>query len=190
MLKVGDVLIAQDAVMARFACDLSACLGACCRVGDLGPPLLPGEDDLILDSLEEIRSTAPPETRARIDSLDVIDEFLNRKHLACFPAGPCVFSFSHPEGSLGCQFEQAYNEGRIQFIKPRFCHLFPLVLETFYNQVSINLDRRTECLPAFGLGTGVLEFCKDALVRVFGPVWYLQLEAVLPAARESERFRA
>lgn len=43
MIAIDDVLIANDIVEKKFVCNLNACKGACCWVGDYGAPVLPKE---------------------------------------------------------------------------------------------------------------------------------------------------
>ncbi|MBI2942791.1 MAG: DUF3109 family protein [Candidatus Wallbacteria bacterium] len=200
MIKVGKVLVSEEAVAARFACDLGACLGACCRVGDLGAPLAAGEREAIREALPRLLPGLPAENRERISASGWVDSRDDGKEqLACFPDGRCVFSVPLPvaarpgaEVPLGCALEAAFRSGATGFPKPIFCHLFPLKLACFYDQTAVNAERRPECEAGFDAGcaaqTGLLEFSRDALVRLFGQKWY---DALLPAARaERERLAA
>ena len=47
MIQIGDVVVSLDVFQEKFLCDLGACKGACCEVGDSGAPLEPGEAKLI-----------------------------------------------------------------------------------------------------------------------------------------------
>jgi hypothetical protein len=47
MIEHRGTLISEELFEKRFVCDLSACKGACCEVGDSGAPLEPDEAKLI-----------------------------------------------------------------------------------------------------------------------------------------------
>lgn len=186
MILVRDVLISEEALQARFACDLPACLGACCRVGDAGAPLAQGERAEIEAALPAVRAILPAENREAIERAGWLDESCQRKaRLACFPDGRCVFSVpaGGPGSPLGCALELAFKQGKTCFRKPLFCHLFPLTLDDYQGQRVLNAERRSECEPGFGAGIGLLEFSREALVRAFGAAWYDELLAALRAER-------
>ena len=44
MLDIEETLISQDVISCFFACNLSACRGACCIQGDSGAPLRTEQD--------------------------------------------------------------------------------------------------------------------------------------------------
>ena len=50
MIIVGDCLVSEDIIEKPFACNVSACKGACCIEGDAGAPLLEEE----LGELEKV----------------------------------------------------------------------------------------------------------------------------------------
>ncbi len=186
MILVRDVLISEEALQARFACDLTACLGACCRVGDVGAPLAQGERAEVEATLQTVLVSLPAENREAIERAGWLDESCRRKaRLACFPDGRCVFSVpaGGPGGPLGCALELVFRQGQSRFRKPLFCHLFPLTLDDYQGQRVLNAERRPECEPGFGAGIGLLEFSREALVRAFGAAWYDELLAALGAVR-------
>lgn len=189
MIKVGEVLVSDDVIEARFSCDLSACKGACCRVGDRGAPLAAGEEAAVEEALPALLVDAPERSRDRIARGDVFERLDGKTSLACFPDGACVLSFPLPDGSVGCQLERAYRKGETTFLKPLFCHLFPVRLESFYGQTAVNLERRRECEPGFLAAGGLIEGFREPLTRALGEDWYRQLEAALPAARADLKSR-
>ncbi|MBI3890718.1 MAG: DUF3109 family protein [Candidatus Wallbacteria bacterium] len=194
MIEVGDILVSEDAVTARFACDLGACLGACCRVGDAGAPLGPGEREAVEEALAVVLAWLPAENRELFAREGFVDRRQPEKpQLVCFPDGRCVFSIAFAAASgrtgvpLGCALEAAFRRGLTRFRKPLFCHLFPLKLGHFYDRRVLNVERRPECEPGFDGGIGMLESSREVLVRLFGDAWYEQcLEA---ARRERERLK-
>ena len=192
MIQVGDILVSEKAVTARFACDLGACLGACCRVGDVGASLMPGEIEEIEKALPVVIQTVPAENRERLQAGGFVDPSRpETPHLACFPDGRCVFAVPHgafAAGTVGCSLEAAFLAGKTTFRKPLFCHLFPLRVEHFHGRRVLNLERRPECEPGYSETAGyALEFSREVLVRAFGAAWYAQ--CIESARGERERLR-
>lgn len=183
MIKVGEVLVSDDAIETRFSCNVSACKGACCRVGNAGPPLADGEVQQVRDALPALVASSPERSRERIMRGEVFDRRPGKVNMACFEDGACVLSFPLPDGSVGCQLERAYRQKKTSFIKPRFCHLFPLTLESFYGQTVVNVERREECESGYDSDRGILEAFQEPLERVLGENWYSELTKALPAAR-------
>lgn len=178
------MLISDAAVEARFACKLEACLGACCRVGDAGAPLLEGERAEVETALPAVLAALPAENREAIGRAGWLDGRQPEKpRLACFADGRCLFSVpaGRPDGPLECMFERLFRQGQSRFRKPLFCHLFPLRLDEYRGQRVLNAERRPECEPGCGAGIGLLEFSREALVRALGADWYDDLLTALRA---------
>ena len=49
MILIGDKILSEDIFEKQFACDISACKGACCVEGEGGAPLT--EEEAILDEV-------------------------------------------------------------------------------------------------------------------------------------------
>ena len=47
MREIGNVLISDEVWQTRFGCNLEACLGCCCKYGDLGAPISEDEETTI-----------------------------------------------------------------------------------------------------------------------------------------------
>ena len=47
MIEIDDKIVSLDILRERFACDPSACKGACCVEGDAGAPLEFDEIDIL-----------------------------------------------------------------------------------------------------------------------------------------------
>jgi len=186
---VGNVLVEEDVLLARFACDLETCLGGCCELGRFGVRLLAGEDSALESDLPTFRRSATPETQARIEEGTQLDELDGDLYLGAFPDHRCVFSSVDDEGVLGCQLERSHRAGLTEFIKPLTCHLFPLSVEDKGESQVLSLIRHPTCDAAYLSGTGLLEFSREPLIRAFGHDWYTELLEALPAARQETRAR-
>ncbi len=172
MLLVDDVLISDLVIESSFQCDLNLCKGCCCQIGDRGSPLKRTE----VEEISAVKSiVAPLLTADRRQLLEESNFFIkdgSHIELQCLPDGCCIFSFRESEGPLFCLLEKLWLEGKTSFRKPIFCHLFPLVIDTFYNRKCLNMEERPECSNAIGNGPSVVESCKDALLRIFPEEWY------------------
>ena len=183
LIIIGDVLVQEDVVVARFSCDLAACRGTCCELGRFRVELRPGERASIENEISVIRGRAPSDTRSRIDSRTVVEELRDREFLGSFPDNRCVLSSRDDQGILSCQLERSYREGRTAFIKPLNCHLFPLSVREIGGTTVLRLIRHEKCEKGYRSGVGLVEFSREALTRAFGPIWYAELLGRLPELR-------
>ena len=184
MFLINDnTLVTLDVVERFFCCDIDACLGQCCIDGDAGAPLTSEEEDEIKKILPEIWDDLLPRAQQEIEQngisyLDPEGELVTQ----ILDNSNCVFSCYAPGGKCICAIEKAYREGRISFLKPISCALYPLRLKTLNNgSVAVNYHRWKICKSAEVLGRSkgirVYEFLKEPLIRRFGQRWYDELVA-------------
>lgn len=178
-----NTLVTLDVVERFFCCDLDACLGQCCIDGDAGAPITAEEEGEIKKILPEIWEDLLPRAQQEIEQNgisyhdpegELVTQILDNSN--------CVFSCYAPGGKCICAIEKAYREGRIGFIKPISCALYPLRLKTLSNgSVAVNYHRWKICKSAEVLGRSkkirVYEFLKEPLIRRFGQAWYDELVA-------------
>ena len=178
-----NTLVTLDVVERFFSCDLDACLGQCCIDGDEGAPLTAEEEQQIKQLLPEIWEDLLPRARQEIEQngisyLDPEGELVTQ----ILDNSNCVFSCYAPGGKCICAIEKAYREGRINFMKPISCALYPLRLKKLSNgSIAVNYHRWKICKSAEVLGRSkgirVYQFLKDPLIRRFGIDWYNELVA-------------
>ncbi len=178
-----NTLVTLDVVERFFCCDLDACLGQCCIDGDAGAPITAEEEGEIKKILPEIWEDLLPRAQQEIEQNgisyhdpegELVTQILDNSN--------CVFSCYAPGGKCICAIEKAYREGRIGFIKPISCALYPLRLKKLSNgSVAVNYHRWKICKSAEVLGRSkkirVYEFLKEPLIRRFGQAWYDELVA-------------
>lgn len=177
--NIDGVLVSKEIVKTKFTCDLKKCKGACCTMkSEFGAPLKSEEIDIIEKYLPEISEYLPQKS---IDEIRLngfwekkYDELMTRSH----GEEDCVFVYY--EGDIAkCAIEKAYNENKIDFIKPISCHLFPIRISEFGGDV-IRFEHYEDCNPAIEKGneTGlsVLEFCEKPLKRAYNNEFYNKLE--------------
>lgn len=193
MLGIEDTLISEDLLREAFCCDLAACKGGCCNSeGESGAPLDEEElpvmkalvdlvwDDLTPRGQEVIREQGPFFKDKAGDWVTSVVE-----------GRDCVYCTYGPDGMCLCAIEKAfregkfkthplYREGKVPFMKPISCHLYPVRLKKMGDYTAVNYDNQPElcgCAQRLGrkLDVKVFQCLKEALIRRFGQAWYDQL---------------
>lgn len=176
MFVVGDALISDAVLDAPFACNLGACLGACCVQGDSGAPLEPDERAVLDALVPRVRKYLRPEALQVIDRDGVWEEVDDGDYATtCVAKAECVFvTYDGPVAK--CAIHKAYLAGRVDFPKPLSCHLFPLRIERMGEYDVINYEQVSLCDSArkHGRRRGVqlTDGLQEALIRKFGASWY------------------
>lgn len=180
MLQIDNTLVSLDLAERFFCCDLNSCLGECCIEGDAGAPITEDErreierilpviwDDLLPAAQEEIKRSGV----AYIDEEgDLVTSIVDGRN--------CVFTTYGKGGMCHCAIEKASREGKIDFLKPISCHLYPLRLTEYPTFTAVNYHRWKICKCAEILGRSkglrLYKFLEGPLVRRFGREWYDEL---------------
>ena len=190
MILIENVLVSEDVADNFFACDLLKCKGVCCVDGDGGAPLEQHE----LDELEKHYETVKPYLRK--EGIEVIEK--EGKYVADDEDGwvtplvngrECAYIYED-NGITLCGIEKAWRDGKIDFMKPVSCHLYPIRVVKTPEYDAINYERWEICRPAcengLQLNMPVYKFVKEALVRKFGQEFYNTLEAAVEYKKEHE----
>lgn len=192
MLVIGEVLVTEDVTSERFACQLSACKGACCWEGDFGAPLEADELSRIAEAYPTVAPLLTPAGRAAIEAEGPYYEAPDGRGPAVTlrPDGGCAFLTREPDGSARCGLEKAWRAGSIDWPKPISCHLYPIRVQPLAGAgfEALNYDRWDICSAACAKGAEqnirVFEFAKTALVRKYGQDWYDELLAAVAHTEE------
>jgi hypothetical protein len=179
MLRIGNIIFSFDILEKKFKCNLSQCLGNCCRYGDSGAPLSKEEVTI----LNEIWSDVKPYLRQ--EGIDVIErlgtsitDFENDKVTPLIGNEECAYAVLEGNVFL-CGIERAWFEKKITFRKPVSCHLFPVRIRYYTDFTAVNYQELSICSPARECGSNegvfVYEFLKEPLIRVFGKEQYDEL---------------
>lgn len=182
MLQIQDTLVSLDLLERHFLCDLDKCLGQCCIEGDAGAPATEEECRKIEEILPEIMDDLTPAAQAEIrengvayvdEEGDLVTSLVN--------GGQCVFTTFGAGGMCHCAIEKAWREGRVDFMKPVSCHLYPVRVKEYPTFTAVNYHRWNICKCAEVLGRKqglrAYEFLKGPLTRRFGKEWYDELAA-------------
>ncbi|MCM1368843.1 MAG: DUF3109 family protein [Candidatus Amulumruptor caecigallinarius] len=181
MIQIQHTLVSLDVIEKYFACDLDACLGACCIEGDAGAPLSEDEKRKIDDVVETVKEEMLPgavevledQGSAYVDSEgDLVTSIVNGRD--------CIFTCYAAGGKCLCALEKKYREGAIADVKPMSCRLYPVRLKEYDGFTAVNFHRWKICKSAEvngrKLGIRVFQFLKEPLTAKFGKEWYAELE--------------
>jgi hypothetical protein len=180
MLQIQETLVSLDLIERYFCCDLDKCLGECCIEGDAGAPVTEDECREIERILPEIKDELMPAAQREINEHGVayIDEEGDLV-TTIVDGRNCAFSCYAEGGKCICAIERAYRQGRIDFMKPSSCHLYPVRLNVYPTFTAVNFHRWKICKCAEVLGRKLnlraYQFLKDPLTRRFGKEWYDEL---------------
>ena len=188
MIVIDNILISEEIVEKRFVCDLSKCKGGCCEDGAAGAPLEKEEMGIINDVFEKVKAYLTADAIAEIGKKGkyVYDtEFEWVTPTLDSDNEICVYGSRDKNGIIKCAFEQAYNDGVIQWKKPISCHLYPMISKKGkhgdYERVNYE-PRENLCSPACSLGeelkVPVYQFLKEPIIRKYGEEFYEALDTI------------
>lgn len=180
MLQIQDTLVSLDLLERYFCCDLDTCRGECCIEGDAGAPITEEERRRLEEVLPAVRDDLSPAALRVIDEQGVayVDEEGDLV-TSIVDGGNCVFTTYGPGGVCLCAIEKACREGRIDFLKPVSCHLYPVRITQYPTFTAVNLHRWKICKCAEVLGRRkglrAYQFLEGPLTARFGADWYREL---------------
>ncbi len=198
IIEIQNTLVSMDIITEEFCCDLNACKGKCCIIGDAGAPLKLDEVLELENVLDETWESLSASAQATIDKQgvaytdeegDLVTSIVNGKD--------CVFTYydditltetdNNGEKKTTtvcncclCATEKAFREGRTTWCKPVSCALYPIRVKTLkngmealsYHQWDICADARKKGRE---LHLPVYKFLREPLIRRFGEDWYDEL---------------
>lgn len=187
MFVVDNILISDDLLDARFACNLGACKGACCVHGDAGAPLLPEERPILEAALPIVRKYLRPEALEVIEKDGVWEEVAPGHYATtCVGNAECVF-VTYEHGVAKCALQRAFNEGKLDFPKPISCHLYPIRITSYGDVDVLNYEQIDLCEGGRKLGkrNDVLlsDFLREPLTRKYGAEWFALFQEIIEARR-------
>ena len=194
MIVVDNVLISDEIAEAQFVCDLVKCKGGCCEEGDAGAPLEKEELDLMVELYEKVK---PYLTPAAIAEIERKGKYVYHKEFGWVTptlGGDheiCVYGKRDEKGIIKCAFEQAYNDGVINWKKPISCHFFPIIQNSGRKGEFDRMNyepRESLCSPACSLGkklkVPVYQFLKEPITRKYGEAFFEALDKAVKMKSE------
>jgi hypothetical protein len=191
MIEIGNTLVSLDVFEKKFVCDLNACKGACCIKGDAGAPVEKEEEEEMKKVLSGVLPYMRTEGKQAVEQqgITVRDEE-GELTTPLVDGGECAYVTFDENGTAKCAFEQAFQDGKIDFPKPVSCHLYPIRIRKYNRFEALNYDRWDICDPACALGeklaVPVFRFVKNALIRKYGEDWFAQAEVAEALLRQEK----
>lgn len=188
MIEIDGKVVSLDLFEVMFACDYNQCKGICCVEGDSGAPLETGEADMLRKHLDAVRPLLSTRACQIIDEQGVsyLDED-GDEVTSIVDGKDCVFTTYDEQGNCLCAYEKMYYEGKIDWIKPLSCQLYPIRLTHYKDFTAVNYHKWNICKAALKRGRKeglyVYQFLKSPLIRAFGEAWYQELETVAQALK-------
>lgn len=181
-IKVDDITISSTIIDEYFQCDLEKCKGACCTIENAyGAPITLEEANILEDIKEKLYKYLPDKHIELLKKYGPFEVHKGLYHTRTYEKQECVFVY-YDNNIAKCAIEMAYLEGEISFRKPISCHLFPIRRISFGNDV-LRAEFLPICESAIKNGldskTPVYEFCKEALIRLYGLRWFEKLKNVI-----------
>ena len=183
MFQLGKTIVSENILSNDFACNLSACKGACCVDGDAGAPLDKEETQQLQSIYPKLKSYIRQEGIEAIENQGVFvttedGEF----ETPLIDGADCAYVIFDEHKTALCGIEEAYNQGDIDWKKPVSCHLYPVRVKDYSEFSAVNYHKWHICDDACSLGKElqipIYKFVKEALIRKFGAQWYEELEKI------------
>lgn len=201
MFAVDHVLVSDDLLEAPFACDLAACHGACCVVGDAGAPLR-ADERAAMEAVYPVVAHRLTETARRVVATRGVWEETapGAYNTVCVEdvgptgarvSGQCVF-VTYADAAPGvrtalCAIEVAGRAGETDVEKPLSCHLYPIRIEPAGDYDLVNYERIDLCEGGRRCGTrarvDLADFLAAPLARAYGADWLGRFREILAARR-------
>lgn len=179
MIIVDNCIVSENIADKCFACDLCKCKGQCCVEGDAGAPLNKDEVPILERILPMVK---PYMTEAGIAAVaeQGVAVYDSTGDL-CTPLvnnAECAY-VTWQDGMALCAIEKAWRDGKIDYMKPISCHLYPIRLEDFGEFIAVNYHEWDVCKDAVvegkRCGVPLYKYLKTPLIRRFGEEWYEEL---------------
>ena len=173
--EIDDIAVNNEIFKNNFTCDLAKCKGACCTMeSQFGAPITKEEIEKIEKILPVVKEYLPKAHVKEIEKNGFWVEKYGDLMTRSIKNRDCVF-VTYDGDIAKCGIEKAFRDGKIDFIKPLSCHLFPIRVSHFGGAV-LRYEKYSDCIPAVELGEKtkikIIDFCRDALERAFGKEWY------------------
>lgn len=178
IIQIGDILVSEDVVTEKFACDYETCRGICCIEGDSGAPMEEEEIDSIERDYPSFKEYMREQGRAAAESKGFFEVDRDNDIVTPLVEGSCECAYCHfgPAGECLCAIEKAGRK------KPVSCSLYPIrVTKLTGGGLALNVHHWDVCKCAFEKGERegiyVYQFLKNVLIRTYGQDFYDALEA-------------
>ncbi|MBR9978753.1 MAG: DUF3109 family protein [Bacteroidetes bacterium] len=182
--------IDETIISTRFACDLSACKGACCTFpGGSGAPVSLEEIPILKEAWKAVHDMLPAEHRREGETLGLFVRDGEDMTLRCYDDRACVFVMYEGPVAL-CSIQKLHQEAGFSWPKPLSCHLFPIRIRRRGSAAQLRLQHFRECEPGYAAGeeldVNLVDFLEVPLKRAFGGGVFTELKERSDARNNGE----
>ena len=190
MIIVDHVIVSDELIKVRFACNLSACKGACCIEGDAGAPIELDEIGIMEDVVDKVKPYVTPEGLEVIENVGVFEyDAFGHFVTPLIHDKDCAFVI-YENGIAICAIEKAFLAGKIKFRKPISCYLYPIRISKSGAMETLHYHRWGICNSALVHGQQMQMpaylFLRDPLIKKYGYGWYKKLEKLVKNQKEDK----
>jgi hypothetical protein len=180
MISIDRTLVSDDVKDHFFVCNLSKCKGACCVEGDLGAPVEEEERAILEKIYPQVKPYLSKKGQEVIEKEGTwVMDWEGDYSTPTIDNKECAYAAYDEKGILKCGIEQAQRDGKIDFLKPISCHLYPIRISKYDEFEALNYDRWDICSDACDFGrelkVPIYKFLKEPLIRKYGEEWYARL---------------
>ena len=183
LIAIGDIYVSSALLRERFACEVTACKGLCCVIGDTGAPLEAEEVSVLTREYELFAPYMTERGRNAIAQQGVALLDTDGEWITPLAEGEeCAYAHFDRDGVCRCAIEYAFLEGKTTFRKPISCWLYPIRILPLTTGCALNYHQWHLCTGACARGQQenipVYRFLKEPIVAKFGGEFYEQIEEV------------
>jgi hypothetical protein len=182
MISIDKTILSDELFEEKFVCDLNACKGECCIIGESGAPLDLDELPLIEGVLDKVKPYLNKKGLKAIEKHGpyVLDSDGDYTTTLVGKEKECAFVVFDENKIAKCAIEMAHKDGVIDWQKPISCHLYPIRITPRKNYDALNYHRWNICKDACACGlklnVPVYKFLQTPLTRKYGKAWFKKVE--------------
>lgn len=180
VVSIGEVLVDQAVLDAKFSCSLELCKGACCVEGELGAPIDEAEARYLESTVEPLRDVLPEKALRYIRRHGCTELYQGDLYTRTIDERECVFVI-YENGIALCAVEAAYKRGELPSNKPLSCRLFPIRVRKKFGLDYLVYEQHAMCRDARRQGqedqVRLVDFLRSPLTERYGREWYESLLA-------------
>ncbi|MFC1745550.1 DUF3109 family protein [Candidatus Riflebacteria bacterium] len=179
--SIKNIQISNLLLRKKFTCNLNKCKGMCCVEGDGGPPIQKEEIKKIEHVIPQILKYYGEKDkklltggkwfrRSLLGKLSIVDHYSE---------SGCIFVKKRSADGINYCLLHAQalaNSLPVSTYKPRWCHLFPIIYQSF-PELKLSFSEREECISK-GEQSAIWN-CKEALTEYFGSDFFAQLDKII-----------
>lgn len=171
--NVEGIMVDEDILLTKFACDYSKCNGACCWAnlpgGTEGCPITQHEANKIREYKNTLASKIVDPEKRRLAFTKPVLVSKNGHQIKLTSNSACIYSDKD-----GCICKQLFG------LAPQSCSLYPLGVNSNGLHLYHDFDKYCKCGYTKGEaeGTYLIDFLEHSISRIFGKNFFEKLKRI------------